>query len=160
MERTRSSQYNSQCIALQMKLSEEKVSKSTNRTMAALAAAHPPAPVDLPPVLPPRSDNGYGEFLARYQADMKQLDDQLTALTSRYQQASAEWVIRLYVFSCRLLAKKSIGNTSRSLSRKLLPCVTKRTKQSSRFVKLHFHGDSQERPSRVWKAPTKQRRRN
>lgn len=149
MERTRSSQYNSQCIALQMKLSEEKVSKSTNSTMAALAAAHPPAPVDLPPVLPPRSDNGYGEFLARYQADMKHLDDQLAELTSRYQQASAEWVIRFHVFSCRLLAKKSIGSTSRSLSRKPLLCVTKRTKQSNRFVKSHFHVDSKEQPSKV-----------
>ena len=149
MERTRSSQYKSQCIALQMKLSEEKVSKSTNSTMAALAAAHPPAPVDLPPVLPPRSDNGYGEFLARYQADMKHLDDQLAELTSRYQQASAEWVIRFHVFSCRLLAKKSIGSTSRSLSRKPLLCVTERTKQSNRFVKSHFHVDSKEQPSKV-----------
>ena len=76
-----------------MKLSQEKVSKSTKSTAASLAAARPSPPADPVSTIPPRGDDGYGAFLARYQEDMKHLDDQLAALTSRYQQASAEWVI-------------------------------------------------------------------
>ena len=101
-----------------MKLSEEKVSKSTNSTMAALAAAHPPAPVDLPPVLPPRSDNGYGEFLARYQADMKHLDDQLAELTSRYQHR--KHIAELVEETASLRHEKN--ETEQSLRKISFPC--------------------------------------
>ena len=93
VERSRSSQYNSQCVALQLKLAQEKAAKSTNSTIASLAAARPSPPADPVSTLPPRGDDGYSTFLARYQTDMKHLDDQLASLTSRYQQASAEWVL-------------------------------------------------------------------
>ena len=94
MERTKSSQISSQCISLQFKLAQEKATKSIKSTTASLSSAIKSLSQDLlvkkaePVVL----NEGYTQFLARYESDMKHLESLVKELETSYQKVVNDWV--------------------------------------------------------------------
>ena len=94
MERTKSSQISSQCISLQFKLAQEKATKSIKSTAASLSSSIQKLSQDLfvKKTDPTVVNEGYSQFIKKYEEDMQHLEGLVRDLEASYQRTTSDWV--------------------------------------------------------------------
>lgn len=82
-------------LSLQFKVAQEKASKSIKSTAASISSSIKTISQELFSKKPEVAviNNGYAQFLDRYEADMKQLEGVTKSLEESYQQTVDAWVI-------------------------------------------------------------------